>query len=90
MEDAETGLNKWVDTSSAMVRYNYQQHFFKQTEIAKRHFMKAGAELLHIRTDEDYVKILQQFFFKKKINLLVYPDEHPATDIPRNKYCFYN
>jgi hypothetical protein len=65
MQDAETGANKWVDTSSAMVRYNYQQHFFQQTDICKRHFMKAGAELLHIRTDEDYVKILQQFFLRR-------------------------
>lgn len=66
MQDAETGINKWVDTASALVRYNYQQHFFQQTEICKRHFVKAGAELLHIRTDEDYVKILQQFFLRRK------------------------
>lgn len=65
MQDAETGSNKWVDTGSAMVRYNYQQHFFEQTELAKRNFRKAGAELLHIRTDEDYVKILQQFFLRR-------------------------
>jgi uncharacterized protein (DUF58 family) len=65
MKDAETGINKWVDTGSAMVRYNYQQHFFEQTELSKRNFRKAGAELLHIRTDEDYVKILQQFFLRR-------------------------
>lgn len=65
MKDAETGVNKWVDTGSAMVRYNYQQHFFEQTDLCKRIFRKAGAELLHIRTDEDYVKILQQFFLRR-------------------------
>lgn len=65
MKDAETGAAKWVDTGSAMVRYNYQQHFFEQTDIAKRIFRKAGAELLHIRTDDDYVKILQQFFLRR-------------------------
>ena len=66
MQDAETGATKWVDTGSALVRHNYQQNFFTQTDICKRHFMKAGAELLHIRTDEDYVKILQQFFLRRK------------------------
>ena len=66
MQDAETGATKWVDTGSALVRHNYQQNFFAQTDICKRHFMKAGAELLHIRTDEDYVKILQQFFLRRK------------------------
>ena len=66
MEDAETGKIKWVDSSSASVRYNYQQHFFQQTEDTKRYFRKSGADLLHIRTDEDYVKILQKFFLKRK------------------------
>lgn len=66
MEDTETGKIKWVDSSSASVRYNYQQHFFEQTEETKRYFRKSGADLLHIRTDEDYVKILQKFFLKRK------------------------
>lgn len=66
MEDAETGKVKWVDSSSASVRDNYQQHFLQQTEETKKHFRKSGADLLHIRTDEDYVKILQKFFLKRK------------------------
>lgn len=66
MQDAETGTTKWVDTGNAMVRYNYQQNFFHQTDNCKKHFRKAGAELLHIRTDEDYVKILQLFFLRRK------------------------
>ncbi|MFZ1529049.1 MAG: DUF58 domain-containing protein [Ferruginibacter sp.] len=66
MEDAETGRSTWVDSSSALVRYNYQQHFLQQSEQAKKNFRKAGADLLHIRTDDDYVKILQQFFLKRK------------------------
>ena len=48
-----------------MVRYNYQQHFMEQSELNKNYFRKAGAELLHVRTDDDYVKILQQFFIKR-------------------------
>lgn len=66
LEDAETGKTKWVDTSSEMVRYTYQQHFFVQTETCKRYFLKAGADLLHVRTDEDYVKVMQKFFLKRK------------------------
>lgn len=65
-KDAETGKIKWIDTSSKQARYNYQQHFLKKTEETKRNFLKSGADLLHIRTDDDYVKILQQFFHKRK------------------------
>ncbi len=65
MQDSETAKTQWVDTSSAVVRNNYQQYFLNQTEICKKYFRKAGAELLHIRTDEDYIKILQQFFLRR-------------------------
>ena len=61
-EDAETGGRFWVDTSDYLVRSNYQQYFFNQTEQCKSIFQKAGCDLLHLRTDEDYVKILQRFF----------------------------
>jgi uncharacterized protein (DUF58 family) len=65
VQDLETGKTKWLDTSNAMVRYNYQQNFLMHSENCKNIFRKAGADLLHIRTDEDYVKILQQFFIRR-------------------------
>ena len=61
-EDSETGGRQWVDTNDYLVRTNYQQSFFNQTELCKSIFQKAGCDLLHLRTDEDYVKILQRFF----------------------------
>jgi len=61
-EDSETGTRYWVDTDDYLVRTNYQQHFFDQTEQCKGIFQRAGSDLLHLRTDEDYVKILQRFF----------------------------
>lgn len=65
LQDAETNAIQWVDSSNELLQYHYQQSFLKQTDICKNFFRKAGAELLHIRTDEDYVKILQQFFIKR-------------------------
>jgi uncharacterized protein (DUF58 family) len=65
-KDAETQQVKWIDTDDAIVCNNYQQNFFDQTNICKKYFTKAGAELLHVRTDDDYVKILQEFFLKRK------------------------
>ncbi len=61
-EDSESGGRYWVDTEDYLVRTNYQQYFFNQTEQCKTIFQKAGCDLLHLRTDEDYVKILQRFF----------------------------
>lgn len=65
VEDAESGASKWVDSSSALVRYHYEQEFFRVTAYSTQTFKKAGSDLLHIRTDEDYVKILQRFFLSR-------------------------
>jgi len=62
IEDSETGAIQYVDTNDFLVRSNYQQAFFAFTERCKSIFLKAGCDLLHMRTDEDYVKILQKFF----------------------------
>ena len=62
VEDAETGVVQWVDTNDYLVRNNYQQQFLSATENCKSVFLKAGCDLLHIRTDEDYVKVLKKFF----------------------------
>jgi len=66
VEDLETGHTQWLDTSDPLVRHNYQQNFIQQSEKCKQIFKKSGADLLHLRTDEDYVKILQQFFLRRK------------------------
>jgi len=66
VSDLETQKTQWLNTSDAMVRYTYHQNFINQSTISKNIFKKAGAQLLHIRTDEDYVKILQHFFKRRK------------------------
>ena len=61
-EDAETGRRTWIDTNNVVVRQDFQTNFFKWTETCKNIFLRAGSDLLHIRTDEDYVKVLKKFF----------------------------
>jgi uncharacterized protein (DUF58 family) len=66
VRDAETGAMKWTDTNDAMVQYNYKQHFQQADTWCKAVFRKAGCDLVPIRTDEDYVKIMQKFFLNRK------------------------
>jgi uncharacterized protein (DUF58 family) len=65
VQDAESGRTQWVDSSNAFVRHHYEQEFFRVTEYAVTHFKKAGSDLLHIRTGDDYVKVLQRFFLSR-------------------------
>lgn len=66
VQDAETGAAEWIDTDDASVQYNYALQFNQNEEACRNSFKKAGASLLYIRTDEDYVRVLQKFFMQRK------------------------
>jgi uncharacterized protein (DUF58 family) len=62
VEDAETGKTLHIDTGNFMVRKQHQEAFFAHSDWCKQVFLRAGCDLLHVATKEDYVKILQKFF----------------------------
>jgi uncharacterized protein (DUF58 family) len=66
VRDSETGVTKWLDTGDFMVRNQYEQKFFSHSNWCKNIFLRAGSDLLHVRTDEDYVKVLQKFFIGRR------------------------
>ncbi len=68
VRELETGKTLWMDASNMMVRHNYHQNFIQRSAQCKNIFNKAGADLLHLQTNEDYVKVLQQFFKRRKVN----------------------
>jgi len=65
MNDLETGDRQWVDSSDKKVQQYYTQQFHQHVQYCRNSFKKSGAELISIRTDEDYVKALQSFFVNR-------------------------
>jgi uncharacterized protein (DUF58 family) len=65
VQDCESNKTKWVDSGDSFTRHSYEQEFFRVAEYSTQTFKKAGCDLLHIRTDEDYVKVLQRFFLSR-------------------------
>lgn len=65
VQDAENGHTRWVDSSNPLVRYRYEQEFFRVTDYSTQTFKKAGCDLLHVKTGEDYVRVLQRFFLSR-------------------------
>src|ERR1700730_16171047 len=63
--DAETDEIRWINTSDDYFREEYQKKFLHWTDRCKSTFLKAGCDLLHMRTDDDYVKVLQKFFLAR-------------------------
>jgi uncharacterized protein (DUF58 family) len=62
VEDAETGFKTWIDTSDKDTRMQFEATFNQQEKYSNSVFKKSGAALIQIRTDQDYVKIMQGFF----------------------------
>lgn len=65
IQDAESKKSKWIDTNNARVQSEFNQEFFRVTNYCTQLFQKAHCDLLHIRTDEDYVKVVQKFFISR-------------------------
>jgi uncharacterized protein (DUF58 family) len=62
MEDAETGDDFWIDSSSDAVRQSYSNEAEKLFEERKRIFRSAGVDHIDIRTDIPYIMALYRFF----------------------------
>lgn len=63
--DAESGAQRWINTSSASVRKSYSQWNEKVQAEAEKLFRKTKVESVSISTSDDYVKNLISFFKRK-------------------------
>ncbi len=65
ISDAESGQEKWVDTSLKSVRRSYSDWWKNHTATVTGSFIKSGVDTAVIRTDEDYVKPLIKLFERR-------------------------
>jgi uncharacterized protein (DUF58 family) len=60
--DSESGLEKWIDTSSGATRTAYRNWWIAHMELIKNIFKRCGVDSAEVRTDQDYVKPLIKLF----------------------------
>ena len=65
LKDAETGEERWVDTSSAAVREAYLAWQIKQEKEMENTFRQCGVDYTDLATDEDYIRPLVQLFKRR-------------------------
>jgi len=65
MKDAETGAERWVDSSSASVRRIYRQWWERRQDEMTQAFRKCRVDSVSVRTEDDYVKSLLSLFHKR-------------------------
>ncbi|EKN11934.1 hypothetical protein HMPREF1076_03646 [Parabacteroides goldsteinii CL02T12C30] len=65
IKDAETGAERWIDSSSAHVREAYKEWWNRRQTIMSDSFKKCRVDSVSIRTEDDYVKALIALFDKR-------------------------
>jgi uncharacterized protein (DUF58 family) len=60
--DAETGLQRWIDTSDASVRDSYQAYRRSIVDERRAVFIKAKLDAVEVSLDQPYMKPLVDFF----------------------------
>ena len=60
--DAETGEEKWIDTSSKHIRRTYEEWWNSHIEVVRNRFKRCGVDFTELSTREDYVKPLIKLF----------------------------
>ncbi|MDF9829587.1 DUF58 domain-containing protein [Parabacteroides sp. PF5-6] len=65
IKDAETGMERWIDTSSARVRQVYKEWWEKRQTKMNDSFKKSRVDSVSVRTEDDYVKALIALFQKR-------------------------
>ena len=65
MKDAETGYERWIDSSSSSIRKIYREWWNHRQEDMAQSFKKCRVDSVSIRTEDDYVKSLLALFHKR-------------------------
>jgi uncharacterized protein (DUF58 family) len=65
VKDAETGVERWIDTSSKAVRKAHHDWWIAQKTALDDIFQKSNVDNVSIRTDQDYVKSLMSLFAQR-------------------------
>ncbi len=65
VRDAETGQERWIDSSSKRVREAYRIWWDKRQAEMNAAFQKSRIDAVSIRTEDDYVKALLALFDKR-------------------------
>jgi uncharacterized protein (DUF58 family) len=65
MLDAETGIERWIDTSSKTIRNRFGEWWNNRQNDMIQTFKKCRVDYVSVRTEDDYVRSLLSLFHKR-------------------------
>ena len=65
LRDAETGQERWIDTSSRSIAQRYAERVREQEELFRSHCLRSGIDHIEVATDGDYAPELIKLFGRR-------------------------
>lgn len=65
VRDLESGIDRWLDTSSASIRKAYAKSWYERQQRLVSVTTRSGVDLASVTTDEDFVKALLGLFRRR-------------------------
>ncbi|HUI63277.1 MAG TPA: DUF58 domain-containing protein [Bacteroidota bacterium] len=62
LRDAETGKDRWIDTSDRQVRREFEKFWLSRRSARRNMFLRSKVDAIAIRIDRPYVKPIVDFF----------------------------
>jgi len=63
--DAETGRQRWIDSSDRRVRRQYDNWYRAHSDYLSDTFLRSGVDAVSVATDQDYIKPLMGLFRRR-------------------------
>ncbi|MCH5347108.1 MAG: DUF58 domain-containing protein [Muribaculaceae bacterium] len=67
LTDLETGIDRWVNTSSGRVRRAYNKWWYERRQAVTQTMQRCKVDMASVATDEDYVKALMELFRRRAV-----------------------
>ncbi|MCX6352715.1 MAG: DUF58 domain-containing protein [Bacteroidetes bacterium] len=64
--DAETGAEKWIDTSDKNLRGEYEKMYQNQSAYFERTLSRNGVDFVSLQTHHPYITALRKFFIQRE------------------------
>lgn len=66
LEDAESGVKRWIDSSDRQVREHYNRQYLAREMKRERMFRSIGVDFIDLTTDLSYTDEIVKFFLKRR------------------------
>lgn len=66
LTDAETGRERWIDTTDRSVREQFRKHWEQRGERRRQLFLRSRVDAIPVRIDRPYIKPIVDFFKRRE------------------------